>query len=158
MEMFILNYANVLCIYPKLCLQVGSPFWLRTYLINQYVILRYCSSKLCKWNYFYGDLPFFGTSLVPKRLKHLPAMWEIWVPSLGPEYSLEKEMATHSSILAWRIPWMEEPSGLQSMGSQRLSDFTLTLSLCPSSRFKLILLWPKINHLVPRLSQNTSYG
>ena len=156
--MFILNYANVLCIYPKLCLQVGSPFWLRTYLINQYVILWYCSSNLCKWNYLYGALPFFGTSLVPKRLKHLPAMWEIWVPSLGPEYSLEKEMATHSSILAWRIPWMEEPSGLQSMGSQRLSDFTLTLSLCPSSRFKLILLWPKINHLVPRLSQNTSYG
>ena len=39
MEMFILGYANVLCIYPKLCLQVGSAFWLRTYLINQYVIL-----------------------------------------------------------------------------------------------------------------------
>ena len=59
MEMFILNYANVLCIYPKLCLQVGSAFWLRTYLINQYVILRYCSSNLCEWNYLYGDLPFF---------------------------------------------------------------------------------------------------
>ena len=47
MEMFILSYANVLCIYPKLCLQVGSAFWLRTYLINQYVILKYCSSNLC---------------------------------------------------------------------------------------------------------------
>ena len=59
MEMFVLSYANVLCIYPKLCLQVGSASWLRTYLTNQYVILRYCSPNLCKWNYLYGGLPFF---------------------------------------------------------------------------------------------------
>jgi len=59
MEMFVLSYANVPYIYPKLCLQVGSAFWLRTYLANQYVTLRYCSSNLCKWNYLYGDLPFF---------------------------------------------------------------------------------------------------
>ena len=55
-----------------------------------------------------------------QRLKRLPAMWETWVRSLGQEDSLEKEMATHSSILAWRIPWTEEPDGLQSMGSQRV--------------------------------------
>ena len=55
-----------------------------------------------------------------QRLKHLPAMWETWVQSLGQEDPLEKEMATHSSILAWRIPWMEEPGGLQSMGLQRV--------------------------------------
>ena len=48
-------------------------------------------------------------SLVAQRLKCLPAMWETWVRSLGREDCLEKEMATHSSILAWRIPWMEEP-------------------------------------------------
>ena len=54
-----------------------------------------------------------------QRLKHLPAMWETWVRSLGREDPLEMEMATHSSILAWRIPWMEEPGGLQSMGSQK---------------------------------------
>ena len=62
-----------------------------------------------------------------QRLKPLPVMQETWVRSLGPEDPLEKEMATHSSILAWRIPWMEEPGGLQSMESQsrtRLSDFT----------------------------------
>ena len=53
-----------------------------------------------------------------QSLKHLPAMWEAWVRSLGREDPLEKEMATHSSILAWRIPWMEEPGGLQSMGLQ----------------------------------------
>ena len=57
--MFILSYANVLYIYPKLCLQVDSAFWLRTYLTNQCVILRYFSSNLFKWNYWYGDLPFF---------------------------------------------------------------------------------------------------
>ena len=57
-------------------------------------------------------------SLVAQSLKHLPAMWETWIRSLGHEDPLEKEMATHSSILAWRIPWMEEPGGLQSMGSQ----------------------------------------
>ena len=56
-----------------------------------------------------------------QRLKHLPAMQETWVQSLGQEDPLEKEMATHSSILAWEIPWMEEPGGLQSMGSQRVS-------------------------------------
>ena len=55
-----------------------------------------------------------------QRLKYLPAMWETWVLSLGREDLLEKEMATHSSILAWRIPWTEEPSGLQSAGLQRV--------------------------------------
>jgi len=47
-------------------------------------------------------------------------MWETWVGSLGGDDSLEKEMATHPGILAWRIPWAEEPGGLQSMGSQRV--------------------------------------
>ena len=59
-------------------------------------------------------------ALVAQRLKRLPAMRETWVQSLGQEDALEKEMATHSSILAWRIPWMEEPGGLQSTGSQRV--------------------------------------
>ena len=56
-------------------------------------------------------------------VKNLPAMQEaqeMWVRSLGREDPLKKEMATHSSILAWRIPWTEEPGGLQSMGSQRV--------------------------------------
>ena len=84
MEIFVLSYANVLCIYSKLSLQVGSASWLRAYLANQYVILRYCS----------------------------------------PNYVNE----------------------------------TICMVICPSSRFKLIILWPRMNHLVPRLSQNTSYG
>ena len=63
-------------------------------------------------------------------IKPLPAMWETWVLSLGWEHALEKEMTTHSSILAWEIPWTEEPGGLLSMGSQKswtqLSDSTTT--------------------------------
>ena len=55
-----------------------------------------------------------------QRLKHLPAMRETWVRSLGQEDPLEKEMATHSSIFAWIIPWTEEPGELQSTGSQRV--------------------------------------
>ena len=61
-------------------------------------------------------IPFSGASLVAQRLKHLPAMRETRVRSLGQEDPLEKEMATHSSTLAWRIPWREEPGRLQSMG------------------------------------------
>ena len=53
-------------------------------------------------------------------VKNLPAMQEMWVQSLGQEDPLEKGMATHSTILAWRIPWPEEPGGLRSMGLQRV--------------------------------------
>ena len=58
--------------------------------------------------------------IVSQRIKLLPAIHETWVLSLGWEDPLEKEMATHSSILAWRVPWTEEPGGLQSTGSQRV--------------------------------------
>ena len=59
-------------------------------------------------------------SLVAQTVKHLSAVQETWVRSLGWEDPLEEEMAAHSSILAWKIPWMEEPGGLQCMGSQRV--------------------------------------
>ena len=55
-------------------------------------------------------------------VESLPAMWETWVRSLGWEDPQEKEMATHSSTLAWTIPWVEEPGRLQSMGSQRVGQ------------------------------------
>ena len=58
----------------------------------------------------------YVASLVAQRVKHLLAMWETWVRSLGGEDPLEKEMATHSSTLAWKIPWTEEPGRLPSMG------------------------------------------
>jgi len=57
---------------------------------------------------------------VAQTVKNPPAMWETWVRSLGQGDPLEKGMATHSSILAWEIPWTEEPSGVQSMESQRV--------------------------------------
>ena len=66
------------------------------------------------------EINLFWASLVAQRLKPLPAMRETWVLSLGWEDPLEKGMATHSSTLAWRIPWTEEPGGLQSTGSQRV--------------------------------------
>ena len=59
-------------------------------------------------------------SLLTQVVKNLPAVGETWVLSLGREDPLEEGMATHSGILAWRIPWTEEPGGLQSMGSQRV--------------------------------------
>ena len=59
-------------------------------------------------------------SLVAQTVKRLPVMQETWVQSLGREDPLEKEMATYSSILAWRIPWTEEPGRLLSVGSQRI--------------------------------------
>jgi len=65
--------------------------------------------SICSWS-----------SLIAQLVKNLPAMQETWVQFLGQEDPLEKEMATHSSILAWRIPWTEEPGGLQPMGSQEL--------------------------------------
>ena len=61
-------------------------------------------------------------SLVAQMVKRLTAMRETWVRSLGREDPLEKEMAIHSSTLAWKIPWMEEPDRLQSVGSQRVGD------------------------------------
>ena len=76
--------------------------------------------KMLKWHIDPGrvvrPLLHYPTeqSLVTQTVKNLPAMWETWVRSL------EKETATHASILAWRIPWTEEPGGLQSMQSQRV--------------------------------------
>ena len=61
-----------------------------------------------------------GASLVAQMVKRLPAVQETWVRSLGREDPLEKEMATHSSTLAWKIPWTEEPCRLQSLGLQRV--------------------------------------
>ena len=62
----------------------------------------------------------YKTSLVAQTVKHLSIMWETQVQSLGREDLLEKEMAIHSSIIAWKIPWTKEPGRLQSMGLQRV--------------------------------------
>ena len=104
-----------------------------------------------------------------QRVKRLPAMQETWVQSLGREDPLEKEMATHSSVLAWRIPWMEEPGGLPSTGSQRVGQdqatntFTRTYgglpwwlsgkeSACQCSRHEFDPWSRKIPHAVGQLT------
>ena len=71
--------------------------------------------KVSKWLSIWTEL-----SLVAQTVKRLPSIRETWVQSLGQEDPLEKEMATHSGILTWRIPWTEEPGGLQSIESQRV--------------------------------------
>ena len=72
-----------------------------------------CMCTLCIYTYLWAPL-------VAQMVKNLPAMQEIQVQSLGQEVPLERGMATHSSILAWRIPWTAEPGGPRSMGSQRV--------------------------------------
>ena len=69
---------------------------------------------------FWISVDIFYLSVVAQMVKNPPAIQETQVQSLGREDPLEKEMATHSSILAWEIPWSEESGGLQSMGSQRI--------------------------------------
>ena len=108
-----------------------------------------------------GDLPNPGIKLVPlvslalegrffttgaiwfsltkaQRVKRLPAMWEAWVRSLGREDPLKKEMAIHSSTLAWKMPWTEEPGRLQSMGSQRIVQDGATSLLAELLAMKLL--------------------
>ena len=76
-------------------------------------------------------LAFQVSILVAQTVKGLPTMLETQVRSLGWEDPLEKEMATHSSTRGWKIPWMKDPGGLQSMGSQRVRhDFTFTIPFC----------------------------
>ena len=95
-------------------------------LSNSFVIISLC-------------LPYHAGA---QTVKHLPTVQETQVQSLGQEDLLEKGMATHSSTLAWKIPWMEEPGGLQSMGSQRVRhDF-------------IIMLWGKFLLLLPHYSQD----
>ena len=83
-----------------------------------------CHFLLERKHYWY--IMMFGASLVAQTVKNLLAVWETWVQSLGQEDSLEKGMATHSSILAWRTPWTEEPGRLHSMGLQRIRHDLVT--------------------------------
>ena len=73
-----------------------------------------------RWTGCWGLLMYCETSLVAQTVKRLSTMQEAWVRSLGQEVPPEKEMAIHSSTIAWKIPWTEEPGWLQSMGSQRV--------------------------------------
>ena len=98
---------------------------------------NYCFDIIFYIFLFCVSLNYLWESLVAPRLKCLPAMRETRVRSLSWDDPLEKEMATHSSILAWRIPWREEPSRLQSTGSQRVGhNWATSLSLSLSVKRK----------------------
>ena len=84
--------------------------------------------------------PIYLTSLVAQTVTRLPTIQETQVQSLGQEDLLEKEMATHSSILAWKIPWMEEPSRLSFMGSQRVGHYWAT---------SLLYIWKFVKDVMP---------
>ena len=82
----------------------------------------------------FDPLDFNEASLVAQTVKNLPTMWETWVQSLSWEDPLEKEMTTHSTIRAWRIPWREEPDGFSPWGHTELDTtepLTLTIELAP---------------------------
>ena len=106
-------FPSVPCLFPSV--DVSGNYWEPWSILSQSMI--YSTVKLKKCN----DIS--RASLVAQRLQRLPAMRETWVRSLGQEDPLEKEMATHSSILAWRIPWTEEPGGLQSTGLDMTERF-----------------------------------
>ena len=97
--------------------------------------LKFGPLSLLYWALIFNEFECFFqllASLVAQWVKSLPKVQETWVSSLGWEDQLKKEMATHSSILAWEIPWTEKPGGLQSMGSQE-SDITEQLKFWPLS-------------------------
>ena len=81
-----------------------------------------------------------GASLVSQMVKNLPAMPETCVQSFGQEDPLQVGMATHSSILAWKIPWTEQPDGLQSMGSQRVANNRMTKYITAHSKGEYLIL------------------
>ena len=94
-----------------------------------------------------------------QMVKNLPAMWEARVRSLGQEDPLEEEIETHSRILAWRIPWTQEPGGLQSMGSQRgrhdwvTNTFKIGI-LMVDVRFTVVNVWKVLNVVLTQIWLN----
>ena len=127
------------------------------YNVGRFLEHRTKRTKLCFLKSFHYCAPFLGISLVAQTVKHLPAMQETWVRSLGQEDPLEKKMATHSSILAWKIPWTEEPGRLESMGSQRVGhDWATSLhftSLFPMLKWMLAEMTVRLKAWCPFLPQ-----
>ena len=115
----------------------------------------FCIALVWNWNENW-PIPVLWASLVAQTVKCLSTMLETWVQSLRWEDPLEKEMATHSSILAWKIPWTEEPGGLQSLGWQKswtwLSNSTTTNCV---SRFPSLMRWAFCNHLRAWIEQKS---
>ena len=123
----------------------------RPFQIPEAIIMWHVRNKpFCNW-----------TSLVAQTVKRLSTMRETWVWSLGREDPLEKEMAFHSSTIAWKIPWTEEPDRLQSMGSERVghdwaTSLSLSLSFCNSGVVLQSNFLPCLNK--PEISTSWSFS
>ena len=104
-----------------------------------YIYFKSCFLGWTIWNYRYSKVYNISNraSLVAQTVKNLPVMQATWVGSLGWEDPREKEMAAHSSILAWEIPWTEEPGGLLFMGSQRVGHDWVTKH-CTKAKVKWV--------------------
>ena len=117
----------------------------------------WCSQKLLKGTRITIFISRMETSLVAQMVKHLPTMQETPVQSLGRRDLLEKEMATHSSILAWKIRWAKQPSGLQSMGLPKSWAWLSTLSLLFNMLSRLVITFlPMSKHLLISWLQSPS--
>ena len=130
----------VIAFLPKnKCLLVSRLQLPSTVILESKKIVYHC------FHFFPIYLPWSNeTSLVAQTVKRLPTMRQTWVWSLGQEDPLEKEMATHSSTLAWKIPWTEEPGRLQSMGFQKVGhDWVSSLFLFASmwNECKCAVVW-----------------
>ena len=115
------EFGDIFCLFmSSMCLHtlslsvfhISSP-------MTDYLGFGYRMQRKKRAEVFSCLLSSIQTSLVAQMVKHLPTMWKTWVQSLVWKDLLEKEMATHPSILAWKIPRMEEPGRLQCMGSQK---------------------------------------
>ena len=130
-----LFYIFVTMVYIHLLFYIHLLLYIYTF-IYIYIYIYKSVVYIHTYMYTYIHIHKYKIPLVTQRLKSLPEMRETWVWSLGWEDSLKKGMATHSSILVWRIPWMEEPGGLQSMGSQRVGrNWMTSLSLSSIKQF-----------------------
>ena len=147
-------YVYLISIYIKCCWWCEYLNLLPSLKWVVCLIIEVCflKSSLCTLDKNPLSNMWFVASLVAQVVKNLPAMQEMQVWSLNREDPLEKRMATHSSILAWRIPWTEEPSGLHSMGLQRVvhdrttNIFTLSHSPCLRFVFSFFFLRVKVFH------------
>ena len=110
-----LSFTISLSLLKLICIESVMPF---NHLILCHPLLQNFFFTIIYFDIQLG--PDLLDSLVAQTVKSLPAMQETWLRSLGWEDPLEKEIATHSSIIAWKIPWTEEPGGLQPTGSQRV--------------------------------------
>ena len=137
-----LNLARINDLPKVICLVTGKP-WFQ---LNFVWFMKLCPHPVLLqeqppsyYHTCYSVYPLrICASLVAQTVKHLPAMWETWVRFLGQEVPLEKEMAIHSSTLAWKILWMEEPDRLQSMRSQRVGHDWAT-SISPSLSWLFVI-------------------